>query len=134
MDISLDVLWNRNSRPSKVFFKMFSIPNSVFVIYFAMVTRVLGISSDCPLIINFLKGLNMHQTDPVLFQRIPVDCCNFYNTDAYGYLTIGCKGSGSSQIINELVLAIVKINGTIQAEYLPSNLTSLSISGCNHSK
>eukprot|EP00834_Sanchytrium_tribonematis_P005146 NODE_293_length_10559_cov_1.046463.p2 type:complete len:570 gc:universal NODE_293_length_10559_cov_1.046463:2635-926(-) len=100
---------------------------SILIFYFTLITSIYGVSTDCSLIMKFLQGLNMHLTDRVLYQKIPADCCNFRSTNDVGDISILCEGSGSSQIISELALGRLNINGVILSQFLPPNITGLFI-------
>eukprot|EP00834_Sanchytrium_tribonematis_P005963 NODE_400_length_8090_cov_0.771522.p1 type:complete len:676 gc:universal NODE_400_length_8090_cov_0.771522:1226-3253(+) len=102
---------------------------SILFIYFSIMTRIFSISADCPTLINFLKSLNLHSTDPYLYQIIPADCCNNQLGDPQmGTITIGCVDIGSNQYITTLYIQNVKINGEIKSQFIPSTLSTLVIS------
>eukprot|EP00834_Sanchytrium_tribonematis_P002562 NODE_82_length_22625_cov_0.476516.p3 type:complete len:635 gc:universal NODE_82_length_22625_cov_0.476516:19146-21050(+) len=104
--------------------------NFVLIFYFMLTTRIFSASVDCPVIMNFLQGLNLHLTDPIFYQNIPADCCGYrIYTPPVGSLYIECTGSGSSQFITRLQLGYVRINGTIKSQYLTSSLFQLQILG-----
>eukprot|EP00834_Sanchytrium_tribonematis_P005017 NODE_279_length_10886_cov_0.340039.p1 type:complete len:562 gc:universal NODE_279_length_10886_cov_0.340039:613-2298(+) len=99
----------------------------ILVLYMTMITCISGISTDCPTLMNLLRGLNMHLTNLDLFQRIPMDCCNYFSSDTSGYIATYCEGYGSSQVIKGLNIGNFKLNGTIQSQYIPGNMTVLDI-------
>eukprot|EP00834_Sanchytrium_tribonematis_P008849 NODE_1226_length_1709_cov_0.432919.p3 type:complete len:127 gc:universal NODE_1226_length_1709_cov_0.432919:756-1136(+) len=101
---------------------------NVNVLSLIMLTRLSGISTDCPIIMNFLKALNLHLTDPSLFESIPEDCCYFFNNNGLSNIDIECSGSLSNEYITVLLLDHVSINGTIKSQFIPSKLYSLQIS------
>eukprot|EP00834_Sanchytrium_tribonematis_P007321 NODE_647_length_5045_cov_0.419733.p1 type:complete len:709 gc:universal NODE_647_length_5045_cov_0.419733:842-2968(+) len=106
---------------------MFPNIKSIFIIYIIFITRLLGVSVDCPVIFNFLRGLNLHQTDTYLFQSIPTDCCNFVNSDGLAVIDIECMGNAANEHIFALQLDYVNVNGTIKSQYIPSSVNFLQI-------
>eukprot|EP00834_Sanchytrium_tribonematis_P008217 NODE_902_length_3185_cov_0.754051.p1 type:complete len:709 gc:universal NODE_902_length_3185_cov_0.754051:624-2750(+) len=107
---------------------------SILILHFTTFTHIFGISTDCPIILDFLRGLNLHLTDPMIFQgipgwnsEVPADCCNLALHTAYGNLDISCTGTGSSQHVAYLQLGNVNINGTIQSQYILPYLLQLAI-------
>eukprot|EP00834_Sanchytrium_tribonematis_P002374 NODE_72_length_24857_cov_0.454399.p10 type:complete len:254 gc:universal NODE_72_length_24857_cov_0.454399:8219-7458(-) len=108
---------------------MKSVLKSIFIIYLTMMTRVNGVSTDCPLVMRFLQGLNMNITEPILFQSIPADCCGYSKQIGIGgpYINILCSGSAPNEQVWYIDIAYAKINGTIQSEFLPPAITSLEI-------
>eukprot|EP00834_Sanchytrium_tribonematis_P005532 NODE_342_length_9153_cov_0.637376.p1 type:complete len:480 gc:universal NODE_342_length_9153_cov_0.637376:2147-708(-) len=99
---------------------------SIILVYFSLLTRLYGISSDCPLIISFLKGLNLHLTDPLVYKQIPADCCSTNINYGKAELYIRCAGV-STQYVTYLVLSNVNINGEIKSQFIPLNLHTLVI-------
>eukprot|EP00834_Sanchytrium_tribonematis_P008075 NODE_850_length_3546_cov_0.564549.p1 type:complete len:715 gc:universal NODE_850_length_3546_cov_0.564549:473-2617(+) len=105
---------------------MSSALKSMLMLYLVSITRLYAISTDCPVIFNFLQGLNLHLTDPALYQSIPTNCCNYSNY-AFGYFKIVCSGTGASERVTGLTASFVHVNGTIKSQFLPSSLTLLEI-------
>eukprot|EP00834_Sanchytrium_tribonematis_P008277 NODE_924_length_3044_cov_0.424109.p1 type:complete len:780 gc:universal NODE_924_length_3044_cov_0.424109:491-2830(+) len=101
---------------------------SMLFIYLTMMTRLFGISTDCPNIMSFLQGLNLHITNPILYQSLPSDCCTIYQPGSDGYIEVTCTGSGSSQHVTDITISSTGINGTIKTQFLPATLALLEIS------
>eukprot|EP00834_Sanchytrium_tribonematis_P008195 NODE_892_length_3243_cov_0.510496.p1 type:complete len:848 gc:universal NODE_892_length_3243_cov_0.510496:253-2796(+) len=76
-------------------------------------------SPDCPNLLLFLKQLNMHLTDPYLYNGIAntPNCCDYSESQ------IGC----SSNRINGVDFPNLHMNGTINATLLPNTLISLDL-------
>eukprot|EP00834_Sanchytrium_tribonematis_P008664 NODE_1106_length_2188_cov_0.215893.p1 type:complete len:260 gc:universal NODE_1106_length_2188_cov_0.215893:1994-1215(-) len=100
----------------------------ILTLYLSMISRILGVSQDCPTIISFLQGLNLHITTPLLYQSIPTDCCTTSISNNLGQLLIVCLGNGQNQHVVNLELSRLKLNGTIKSQFIPSSLTTLFIS------
>eukprot|EP00834_Sanchytrium_tribonematis_P008155 NODE_877_length_3349_cov_0.541846.p1 type:complete len:719 gc:universal NODE_877_length_3349_cov_0.541846:588-2744(+) len=105
---------------------MFPDLKSILFIYLTMITRLYSISADCPAVMSFLQGLNLHITDPVLYQSIPADCCTTHINNALGFLSISCI-STSPFHVNSIYLENVKINGTIKSQFIVPSLGYLLI-------
>eukprot|EP00834_Sanchytrium_tribonematis_P006704 NODE_519_length_6551_cov_0.408246.p2 type:complete len:368 gc:universal NODE_519_length_6551_cov_0.408246:1871-768(-) len=93
--------------------------NQIIVIF--MLLRIYSISPDCPMVLNFFKGLNMHLTDPIEFQQIPADCCG-YNSIS-GNLYIKC----SLNNVTAIRAGYMNLNGTVQPQLLPLSLKIIEL-------
>eukprot|EP00834_Sanchytrium_tribonematis_P007127 NODE_602_length_5512_cov_0.250693.p1 type:complete len:587 gc:universal NODE_602_length_5512_cov_0.250693:1901-141(-) len=94
-----------------------------------MMTCLYDISPDCPVIMNFLQGLNLHMTNPDLYQSIPANCCG-YGIDlgkAFGEIYFTCTTIGSNLYLTKFQLGYVKINGVLKSQFIPSNLREMYI-------
>eukprot|EP00834_Sanchytrium_tribonematis_P008497 NODE_1018_length_2620_cov_0.088854.p1 type:complete len:678 gc:universal NODE_1018_length_2620_cov_0.088854:2509-476(-) len=108
---------------------MKSVLKSIFIIYLTMMTHINGISTDCPLVMRFLQGLNMNITDPILYQSIPADCCGSGTYNSIGNVVIYCSGSAPNEQIWYLGVTNLKLNGTIQSQFIPTGLSDLVLYG-----
>eukprot|EP00834_Sanchytrium_tribonematis_P009122 NODE_1538_length_880_cov_0.483995.p1 type:complete len:159 gc:universal NODE_1538_length_880_cov_0.483995:238-714(+) len=86
---------------------------SLFLILFVM-------STECDLVMQFFRSLNLHVTDIARYNKIPLNCCNY--NDA-GSVIISC----TSNTITSITMSFLNINGTINGNYLPPNITMLDI-------
>ena len=81
----------------------------------ALVGVVLGTSIDCPDVIEFAKGLNMNNVNPVKFQSL-TNCCSSSGTI--------CSG-GRVVAINWRRLSL---DGVLNLQYLPDSVDTLILS------
>eukprot|EP00834_Sanchytrium_tribonematis_P006280 NODE_447_length_7292_cov_0.701932.p1 type:complete len:650 gc:universal NODE_447_length_7292_cov_0.701932:3677-5626(+) len=100
---------------------------SIIMTYLVFMTRIFGVSADCPVLMNFIRGLNLHLTDPDFYKLIPTDCCGYFLYDAPGGIDIGCSGTSPNERVVSFILELVKINGTIKSQYIPTTLYYLQI-------
>eukprot|EP00834_Sanchytrium_tribonematis_P007691 NODE_738_length_4335_cov_0.481350.p1 type:complete len:447 gc:universal NODE_738_length_4335_cov_0.481350:2220-880(-) len=87
-------------------------------------------ATDCDLTMNFLRSLNLHMTDPIEFNLIPQNCCNYQSSTQskvfqtyYTQISINC----TSTSVTSIQLVGTNINGTLNATSLPKNLYTLKI-------
>eukprot|EP00834_Sanchytrium_tribonematis_P007692 NODE_738_length_4335_cov_0.481350.p2 type:complete len:389 gc:universal NODE_738_length_4335_cov_0.481350:3796-2630(-) len=84
-------------------------------------------ATDCDLTLDFFKSLNMHITDPIEFNLIPLSCCNYQSTstfDVYTKISIDC----TSTSVTSIQIYDLNINGSINATTLPKNISYLDLS------
>eukprot|EP00834_Sanchytrium_tribonematis_P006365 NODE_462_length_7167_cov_0.402518.p3 type:complete len:283 gc:universal NODE_462_length_7167_cov_0.402518:1412-564(-) len=81
---------------------------------------IYSLSRDCPDMINLAIGLNMSQTDPLIYNQMITDCCN-----VNGYVV--CTGSNSTQRVKEIRFDFMKINGVINSTAIPNAVTIFSV-------
>ena len=79
-----------------------------------LVTAV--ISPDCPDLVNFAKGLNLHLLRPSIMSQLNNDCCS-----AQG---ITCDGNSRATIVDWYFQGL---NGTINVTAIPLTLTRLAL-------
>eukprot|EP00834_Sanchytrium_tribonematis_P007808 NODE_774_length_3980_cov_0.719402.p1 type:complete len:418 gc:universal NODE_774_length_3980_cov_0.719402:2125-3378(+) len=88
-------------------------------------------ASDCQTTLDFFMYLNMHITDPVEFNLIPQNCCDYQSNSIYTPydtpyhdIVINCTATQVTtiQVIN------LNINGFINSTSLPKNIKNLIIS------
>eukprot|EP00834_Sanchytrium_tribonematis_P006867 NODE_550_length_6175_cov_0.398453.p9 type:complete len:102 gc:universal NODE_550_length_6175_cov_0.398453:2212-1907(-) len=81
-----------NENRSETFFIFIEMSISMILVYLTCITRLYGISPDCPLVMKFLQGLNLHLTDPYFYKKVPIDCCQTSIVWKLGELGIQCTG------------------------------------------
>eukprot|EP00834_Sanchytrium_tribonematis_P007099 NODE_594_length_5604_cov_0.154950.p1 type:complete len:453 gc:universal NODE_594_length_5604_cov_0.154950:2702-4060(+) len=82
-------------------------------------------ATDCDSTMDFFKYLNMHLTDPQIFNLIPQNCCNFTSpSNLSSKVSILC----ASNTVTSIQLFYLNLNGTLNATSLPNYLTNLQIS------
>eukprot|EP00834_Sanchytrium_tribonematis_P006951 NODE_567_length_5957_cov_0.651588.p1 type:complete len:432 gc:universal NODE_567_length_5957_cov_0.651588:2564-1269(-) len=106
---------------------MMTALKSILMIYLIFITNLYGVTVDCPVILNFLQGLNLHLTDPVLYQSIPADCCTTTISSSLGDLYMYCSGTAPNERLDGFRLTGGNVNGTMKSQFIPSALTYLEI-------
>ena len=80
---------------------------------------ILGISVDCPNVINLAIGLHLDASQPAIYTQLQTDCCSGTSgTSPY----VQCV----SQRVTEIWWGSKGLTGTINGTALPSGLTILS--------
>ena len=81
---------------------------------------VFGISSDCPDVINLAVGLNLDQTEPIVFTALQTDCCS---GTGYQIPFVECV----NQRVNKVNWYNVGLNGTLNGTALPNAIQYLDL-------
>eukprot|EP00834_Sanchytrium_tribonematis_P006144 NODE_427_length_7663_cov_0.258461.p1 type:complete len:593 gc:universal NODE_427_length_7663_cov_0.258461:419-2197(+) len=102
----------------------------ILLFYFLLITLISGyytVSPDCPTMMNFLRGLNVHITEPQLFDSVPEGCCNYLSGNGFGYFRISCTQIGATWYATSLEIEKINLTGEIKSQYLPSTMRSIYI-------
>ena len=79
---------------------------------------VVGLSVDCPDIINLALGFNMHLVKPLVMSALYTDCCNYAST------FVNCVNNR----VDYIYWVQWNLNGTINMTAIPDKLTNFIVS------
>eukprot|EP00834_Sanchytrium_tribonematis_P006488 NODE_482_length_6938_cov_0.582541.p1 type:complete len:312 gc:universal NODE_482_length_6938_cov_0.582541:3685-4620(+) len=79
-----------------------------------LISLLLGISPDCPNIIQLAQQLNMHLTAPTKYNQLISDCCSSVD--------LAC----SNNRVVTIAFSFMKLNGTLNGQLIPPLVTNIN--------